>query len=125
MKILVVDDSTLDRKLLIRTLVKSEIQQEIIQAEDGEVALEVLANNYQDIGLLLLDWQMPKMNGIELMAGMMKIPILSSIPIIMVTASGSEDNKKLARDINPNLAGYLVKPYKPEELLQMIKPHLK
>lgn len=125
MKILVVDDSTLDRKLLIRTLIKAEVQQEILQAEDGEQALEVLANNYQDIGLILLDWQMPKMNGIELMAGMTKIPVLSSIPIIMVTASGSEDNKRLARDINPTLAGYIVKPYKPEELLQAIKPHLK
>ena len=125
MKILVVDDSTLDRKLLIRTLMKAEITQEILQAEDGEQALEVLANNYHDIGLMLLDWQMPKMTGIELMSGMMKIPVLSSMPIIMVTASASEDNKKLAREINPGLAGYIVKPYKPEELLQAIKPHLK
>ena len=125
MKILVVDDSILDRKLLIRTLLKAEIQQEILQAEDGEKALEILANNYKDIGLILLDWQMPNMNGIELMAGMMKIPALSFIPIIMVTASGSEDNKKLAKDINPNLAGYIVKPYKPDELIQLIKPHLK
>ena len=125
MKILVVDDSLLDRKLLIRTLVKAEIQQEILQAEDGEQALEVLANNYQDIGLMLLDWQMPKMTGIELMAGMMKIPAVASIPIIMVTASGSEDNRKLAAEINPRLAGYIVKPYKPEELLQTIKPFLK
>ncbi|MBF0489259.1 MAG: response regulator [Candidatus Omnitrophica bacterium] len=125
MKILVVDDSTLDRKLLIRSLVKAEIQQEILQAEDGEQALEVLAENYKDIGLILLDWQMPKMNGIELMSGMMRIPMLSSIPIIMVTASASEDNKKLARGINPNLAGYIVKPYKPDELLQVIKPYLK
>jgi two-component system chemotaxis response regulator CheY len=125
MKILVVDDSTLDRKLLIRTLIKAEVQQEILQAEDGEQALEVLANHHQDIGLLLLDWQMPKMNGIELMAGMTKIPVLASIPIVMVTASGSEDNKKLARDINPNLAGYIVKPYKSDELLQVIKPYLK
>jgi len=125
MKILVIDDSLLDRKLLIRTLVKAEIHQEILQAEDGEKALEVLANNHEDIGLLLLDWQMPKMTGIELMAGMMKIPVLASIPIIMVTASGSEDNKKLAKDINPKLAGYIVKPYKPEELLQIIKPYLK
>ena len=125
MKILVVDDSTLDRKLLIRTLIKAEIRQEILQAEDGEQALEVLANNYRDIGLVLLDWQMPKMSGIELMSGMIKVPVLSLIPIIMVTASGSEDNKKLARDINPNLAGYIVKPYKPDELLQAIKPYLK
>lgn len=125
MKILVVDDSTLDRKLLIRSLVKAEIQQEILQAEDGEKALDILANNYQDICFVLLDWQMPKMNGIELMSGMMKIPVLSSIPIVMVTASGSEENKKLAKEINPNLAGYIVKPYKHEELLQTIKPLLK
>jgi two-component system chemotaxis response regulator CheY len=125
MKILIVDDSTLDRKLMMRTLVKAEVQQEILQAEDGEQALEVLANHYQEICIVLLDWQMPKMNGIELMSGMTKIPVLSSIPIVMCTASGSEDNKKLAKDINPNLAGYIVKPYKPEELLQIITPHLK
>ena len=125
MKILVVDDSVLDRKLLIRILMKAEIKQEILQAQDGEEALEFLANSYQDIGLVLLDWQMPRMSGIELMAGMAKIPVLASIPIIMVTASGSDANKALAREINPHLAGYITKPYKPEELLEVIKPHLK
>ena len=125
MKILVVDDSILDRKLLIRTLIKAKISQEILQAEDGEQALEMLAEHYQDICLILLDWQMPKMSGIELMAGIVKIPVLASIPIIMVTASGSEDNKKLAHEINPKLAAYITKPYKPEELLASVKPHLK
>jgi len=125
MKILVVDDSLLDRKLLIRVLMKSGISQEILQAEDGEQAMEVLAVNYKDIGLILLDWQMPKVSGIELMAGMVKIPELSSIPIIMVTASGSDENKRMARQVNPKLAGYLVKPYKPEELMAAIKPYLK
>ena len=125
MKILVVDDSLLDRKLLIRILMKSGLTQEILQAEDGEQAMEILAVNYADIGLILLDWQMPKVSGIELMAGIVKVPELSSIPIIMVTASGSDDNKKMAHQVNPNLAGYLVKPYKPEELLAAIKPFLR
>ena len=125
MKILIVDDSLLDRKLLIRILMKAEITQEILQAQDGEEALEILAVNYQDIALVLLDWQMPKMSGIELMAGMAKIPPLASIPIIMVTASGSEDNKKLAYEVNPHLAGYVVKPYKPEELLKAVQQYLK
>ena len=125
MKILVVDDSLLDRKLLIRVLMKAELNQEILQAEDGEQALEILANNYQDICLVLLDWQMPKMSGIELMAGITKVPILAAIPIIMVTASSSEDNKRLAKEVNPNLAGYIVKPYKTEDLLAAVKPHLK
>src|SRR5208282_459638 len=122
MKILVVDDSLLDRKLLIRILMKSGITQEILQAEDGEQAMEILANNYMDICLILLDWQMPKVSGIELMAGMVKIPELSKIPIIMVTASGSGDNKRAAHQVNPNLAGYLVKPYKPDDLLAVVKP---
>lgn len=125
MKILVVDDSLLDRKLLIRVLMKAELTQEILQAEDGEQALEILANNYQDICLVLLDWQMPKMSGIELMAGIAKVPVLASIPIIMVTASGSDENKRLAREVNPNLAGYIVKPYKTEDLLAAVKPLLK
>jgi len=125
MKILVVDDSLLDRKLLIRVLMKSGISQEILQAEDGEQAMEVLAINYADIGLILLDWQMPKVSGIELMAGIVKVPPLANIPIIMVTASGSDENKRLAHQVNPNLAGYLVKPYKPEELLSAIKPFLR
>jgi two-component system chemotaxis response regulator CheY len=125
MKILVVDDSLLDRKLLIRILMKSGIPQEILQAEDGEQAMELLANNYMVICLVLLDWQMPKVSGIELMAGMVKIPELSALPVIMVTASGSDENKRRAYQVNPGLAGYLVKPYKPEELLAAINPFLR
>ncbi len=125
MKILVVDDSALDRKLLIRMLMKAEIKQEILQAEDGEQALGILATNYRDICLVLMDWQMPKISGIELMAGMVKIPELSVIPVIMCTASSSDENRQLAREVNPNLAGYLIKPYKPEDLLAVITSYLR
>ena len=125
MKIFLVDDSLLDRKLLIRVLMKAGITQEIIQAEDGEQAMEVLANNYSDICLVLLDWQMPKFSGIEVLAGLVKIPELSKIPIIMVTASGSEDNKRAAHTVNPNLAAFVVKPYNPEQLLAVVKPLLR
>ena len=125
MKILLVDDSLLDRKLLIRVLMKAGITQEILQAEDGEQAMEVLANNYMEICLVLLDWQMPKVSGIELMAGMVKIPELSKIPIIMVTASGSDDNKRAAYTVNPNLAAYVVKPFNPEKLIEAVRPFLR
>ena len=125
MKILLVDDSLLDRQLMIRVLMKGGVTQEILQAEDGEQAMEVLANNYAEICLVLLDWQMPKVSGIELMAGLVKIPELSKLPIIMVTASGSDENKRAAYQVNPHLAGYLVKPYKPEDLIAVIKPFVK
>jgi two-component system chemotaxis response regulator CheY len=125
MKILIVDDSALDRKLLMRILQKAEIPNEIIQAEDGEKGLEMLASNFQDICLVLLDWQMPKLNGIEVLEGIAKVPAVSNIPVIMVTASGADENKKLAYSVNPKLAGYIVKPYKPDQMIEAVKPFLK
>ncbi len=125
MKILIVDDSNLERKLLSSLIKKNGIENEVLQAENGEVALQILASNYKDICLILLDWQMPVMSGIEFMEGVVKVPQVATIPIVMVSASGSEENKKKARDTNPNLAGYVVKPYKPEDLLSVIRPHVK
>lgn len=124
MKILVVDDSLMDRRLTMNLLKKNDIENEVLQAGDGEEGLQILSENYQDIALILLDWQMPKMDGIEFMKGVVKVPEVAQIPIIMITASGSDDNKREAREANPNLAGYVVKPYKPEELLELIKSHL-
>jgi two-component system, chemotaxis family, chemotaxis protein CheY len=125
MKILVVDDSALDRKLMMRTLQKADITNEILQAEDGLKALEMIGEHYKDICVVLLDWQMPNMSGLEVLAGVAKIPELSKLPIIMVTASGSDDNKKAAYTANPNLAGYVVKPYNPLDLVALVKSHLK
>ncbi len=125
MKILIVDDSALDRRLLMRILQKAEIPNEIIQAEDGEQGLQMLASNFQDICLVLLDWQMPKLNGIEVLEGIAKVPVVANIPVIMVTASGADDNKKLAYSVNPKLAGYIVKPYKPDQMIEAVKPFLK
>ena len=125
MKILIIDDSLMDRKILINTLKKSEIPSEILEAADGEEGLKVLSENYKDICLILLDWQMPKMNGIEFMKGVVSVPSVASIPIIMITASSSEDNKKLAYQTNPNLASYVVKPFVPKNLIDIIQPLIK
>lgn len=125
MKILIVDDSLMDRRLTMNLLKKNGIENEILQAADGDEGLKVLSEHYQDICLILLDWQMPKMDGIEFMKGVVKVPKVSSIPIVMITASGSEENKREARDANPQLAGYVVKPYKPDELLAIVKSFIK
>ncbi|MGE0268394.1 MAG: response regulator [Candidatus Omnitrophota bacterium] len=125
MKILIVDDSLMDRRLTMNLLKKNGIDNEILQACDGEEGLKVLSEHYNDICLILLDWQMPKMDGIEFMKGVIKVPKVSAIPIIMITASGSEENKREARDANPNLAGYVVKPFKPDELLQIVRSFVK
>lgn len=125
MKILIVDDSLMDRKLLTSVLKKNGVTQEIMEAVNGEEAVKLLAEKFQEVCIILLDWQMPVMDGIEFMKTVVKVPEISAIPIVMITASGSEDNKKQAREVNPNLAGYIVKPYKPDTLLEVIRPHLK
>jgi two-component system chemotaxis response regulator CheY len=124
-KILVIDDSLMDRKITINALKKNGVQNEVLQAADGEEGLKVLSENYKDICLILLDWQMPKMDGLAFMKGVINVPAVSSIPIIMITASGSDDSKQTAYSVNPHLAGYVVKPYKIEGLLEVIKPHIK
>lgn len=115
----------MDRRLTMNLLKKNGIENEVLQAADGEEGLKVLSEQYADICLILLDWQMPKMDGIEFMKGVVKVPKVASIPIVMITASGSEENKREARDANPQLAGYVVKPYKPDELLGIVKSFVK
>ncbi len=123
-KILIVDDSALERELLMEILHGSAIQNECLHASNGDEAIEILGRNYKDICLILLDWQMPEMSGLEFMEGVLKVPAVAKIPIVMVTASGTEDNKKKVKSINPNIAGYIIKPYEPTILVETIKPFL-
>jgi len=125
LKILVVDDSDLERELLIEVLKGAGIKNEFMQAKTGDDAIQLLGTRYKDIGLILLDWQMPQMSGMEFMEAVVKVPQVCSKAIIMVSASGTAENKKKAREVNPNLAGYIVKPYTPESLLEVIKPFVK
>ncbi len=125
LKILVVDDSDLERELLIEVLKGAGIKNDFLQAKTGDDAIQMLGTRYKEIGLILLDWQMPQMSGMEFMEAVVKVPAVASKAIIMVSASGTDENKKKAREVNPNLAGYIVKPYTPESLLEVIKPFVR
>ena len=57
-KILVVDDSDLERELLIEVLKGAGVRNEFLQARTGEDAIQILGTRYKEIGLILLDWQM-------------------------------------------------------------------
>ena len=122
MRALVVDDSKPSRSIVARTL--QELNFSCSEAGNGAEALAALASGGRP-DLVTVNWQMPVMDGIEFMKNIVKVPEVALMPIVMITASGSDDNKKHARDVNPNLAGYIVKPYKPDSLLETIKPYLK
>lgn len=86
-KMLVVDDSLPMRAIIIRTIKASGFMEtEFLQAGDGEKALEVLGNEWVD--LVITDYNMPGMNGIELIQKMKKDDILQAIPVLMVTTDG-------------------------------------
>jgi CheY-like chemotaxis protein len=124
MKILIVDDSLLDRKLLAKTLVNARVANEILQADSGEAALAVIGANLGEIDLVFLDYQMPNMTGLELMQGLVKVPATAGLPIIMLTASAAEDSRQAAYNVNPRLAGYIIKPFKLDQLLAAIRPYV-
>jgi len=117
--ILVVDDEAIVRQSIAMLL--AHAGHTVAVAADGEGALTKLSEGHFD--LIITDFSMPGIPGDELARRIRER--WPGQPIIMVTASGSDENKKAAHQVNPNLSGYLVKPYKPEELLAAIKPFLR
>lgn len=124
MKILIVDDSRLDRQMMIMAVREAGFKNEIIEAVDGEDGLRQLSDNILSIALILLDWEMPKVNGLDFMKAVLKVPELAVIPVVMVTVCSSEESQRIAYEANPKLAGYVVKPYKTKKLIEAITPHL-
>jgi two-component system chemotaxis response regulator CheY len=117
-KILSVDDSA-----IIRKMIKNRVELlnfEFLEASDGNEALAVLAREYRETCLILLDWNMPGMNGINFLKKV-KEPGSSykNIPIIMVTTES--EKASIVQAIQLGVANYLLKPFTPEELTQKIK----
>ena len=86
--VLVVDDESRMRKLIKDFLVQKEFC--VLEAEDGEKALEVYQENQKEIGLILLDVMMPKLDGWSVLR---QIRQESKVPIIMLTARGEEQDE--------------------------------
>ena len=124
MKILIVDDSAVQRKMIASIIRKAGFDNEILEASDGKEAIQVIGKNYKDIGLVLCDWNMPNWSGLDVIAGIAKVPQVANVPIIMVTSEGTEASINKAYETNPQLAGYIVKPFTPEQLKEKIEGFL-
>jgi len=114
MTIMVVDDSITVRKVTSRLLARHNM--EVITAKDGVDALEQLQERIPDV--MLLDVEMPRMDGFELARHMKNTSSMSGIPIIMITSRTGEKHRKKAMELGVD--GYLGKPYQEEELLENI-----
>jgi len=114
MRILVVDDSATMRNLTARTLKELGYQSNVL-CECPLEALELLKKDEFD--LILLDWHMPKMNGLDMLRHV-RTSMQKSIPVIMLTVEQAKENVALA--IKSGADDYIIKPLQKQVLLSKI-----
>ncbi|MFT4539768.1 MAG: two-component system chemotaxis response regulator CheY [Planctomycetota bacterium] len=113
-KLMIVDDSSTMRKIIMRVLRQADIAVEnILEAGNGIEALEQLASN-PDIELILSDVNMPEMNGIDLVKNVREKHNSDTMPIIMITTEGGEAMRNKAIENGAN--GYVSKPFTPDTI---------
>jgi DNA-binding response OmpR family regulator len=112
---LLVDDEA-NLRILVRTTL-DVAEYHIIEAVDGTSALELARLQRPD--LLVLDWMMPGLNGIDVVQALRQDPVTAHIPIIMLSARGQATDQ--ARGRSMGISAYLVKPFSPLELLRSVR----
>ena len=115
MKVLVVDDFATMRKIIKNVLKQINIEN-VLEAENGKHALTVLKNDGVD--LIISDWIMPEMTGIEFLKACKSDETIKKIPFIMVTAEAQKDN--IMEAIKSGVDNYIVKPFTPDKLREAI-----
>ncbi len=119
--ILVVDDSATIRAMIKRTVRMIDLDVgEIHEASNGIEALAQLADH--EIAVLVVDINMPTMDGIQLLSRMKQSDRLKHMPIVIASTEGSE--KRIQQLNEMGIAGYVRKPFQPEQLREVLLPLL-
>lgn len=115
--VLVVDDSAAIRKILQRVLRQTGMSiRTILEAGDGQEALEQLKSSKVD--LVLTDINMPKMDGLQLLAAMKNNAEWRSIPVVMITTEGGET--KVGEAVRLGASGYVRKPFTADQIKEKL-----
>ncbi|HIY44525.1 chemotaxis response regulator CheY [uncultured Helicobacter sp.] len=117
MKLLVVDDSSTMRRIIKNTLQRLGYE-DIFEAENGVEAWDILDKN-SDMGVLITDWNMPEMNGLELVKKTRADSRFVDIPIIMITTEGGK--VEVITAIKAGVNNYIVKPFTPQVLKEKLE----
>jgi CheY-like chemotaxis protein len=114
-RVLVVEDEAFSQRFLVRVLKTIGIEQ-VLTAENGVKALELLGAIESDIDLIISDIEMPEMNGYELVRRVRYgvVPRFKDIPILILTGQNTEENERKGRF--HKISGYVVKPPKVDPL---------
>lgn len=120
MKILIVDDSDVVRTVVRQALVLGGYP-DILEASDGVLALETAKKSLKEISLFVLDVNMPRMDGITLVAELRKLG--TAAPIIMLTTE--TEKSKMVQAKEHGATGWIVKPFNAEKFLEVVKMFVK
>lgn len=116
MKVLVVDDFATMRRI-VKGVLKQLGFSNIVEAEDGAAALDALKK--EKVGLIVSDWNMPKMTGMDLLKAVRSDENLKETPFIMVTAEGQKEN--VIEAVKAGVSNYIVKPFTPETFSEKLE----
>ncbi len=121
MKVLIVDDSRIMRNILINILKEKKVDSDnIFDAPEGKSALNIL--NKEKIDLLLVDWNMPELNGLDLVKIVRKMDKYQTLPIIMVTSEAARYN--VLEAIKAGVTDYVTKPINARTIMTKVKDYL-
>lgn len=110
-KILVVEDNEISREILSTILEKEYV---VISAENGQKAIEILSRDCQEIAVVLTDLEMPRMNGLELLARIKESERFRNIPVIVTTSSVNDANNRVAIEekcLELGASEFILKPF--------------
>tara|TARA_R110000868_G_scaffold136644_1_gene349696 strand:- start:345 stop:746 length:402 start_codon:yes stop_codon:yes gene_type:complete len=110
MDILLIEDDLIEVMKLKRTVSKLNLKHSIIEAKNGEEALSYLKSVEKLPDIILLDLNMPQMNGLEFLSILKKDELLQYLPIVILTTS--ENRADLLECYQAGIAGYVIKPLK-------------
>ncbi len=116
-KALVVDDSRAIRMLLNRTL--RQLGYEVQEAANGREALEIMEAGDSGVKLVLADWNMPEVNGLELLKRLRQNPALSSLAVVMVTTE--TEIEQIAEAMEAGANEYVMKPFTQDILTEKLQ----
>lgn len=122
--ILIVEDNELDAEKIVRSMRRLKMTNDVVRATNGEEALGVLRGTNGQTKLvppyiILLDINMPKMNGLEFLQALRADDALDRSPVFMLTTSDSQ--KDIDAAYQYNVCGYVVKPVKSEQMTAALK----
>ncbi|UZO82249.1 response regulator [Aquimarina sp. ERC-38] len=119
LKILLIEDDEIERLKFGRVLSKNGYPHQLQEAINGEEAIQILETPSQLPDLILLDLNMPKMNGLEFLTMLKKDERLKYIPVIIL--STSNNHKDVKQCYEAGIAGYMIKPLKYEAYVDKMK----